>query len=160
MNIFKRTKTVILALALVAAPCFSEEDPAPIQSTTARNEQIVVEFINKIFNERADIATTAHRYVAKEFIQHNPNIATGRAALITALENWLPYVPGQVADIKRVISSGDLVVLHIHYKDSNSPDLGTAGIDIFRVNKRGKIVEHWDVLQPIPEQSANTNGMF
>ncbi|WP_182912237.1 nuclear transport factor 2 family protein [Pseudoalteromonas sp. MSK9-3] len=153
------TLSCALGLSTISLPTIAEENTY-IQSTTARNEALVVEFVNKTFNERADIEETAKRYLARNFIQHNPNIPTGRAALVELLQSWLPYVPGQVAEIKRVISSDDLVVLHVHYYDKNSGELGNAAVDIFRVNKRGKIAEHWDVIQPIPAESANNNGMF
>lgn len=127
---------------------------------TVKNKAIVVEFFNKIFNERADIEQTALQYLAKDYVQHNPYVATGRQGFIDAMSNWLPYVPGQVAQIKRVIASGNLVMLHVHYHNTDSDALGSAVVDIFRVGKHGKIVEHWDVNQQIPEQMAHENGMF
>ena len=66
--------------------------------------------------------------------------------------------PNRSSEIKRVMAEGDLVVLHVHSKPSPE-DRGSAIIDIFRV-ENGKIVEHWDVIQPIPEKAANTNTMF
>ena len=66
--------------------------------------------------------------------------------------------PGVRADVKRVFANGDFVILHVHVK-LQPEDLWLAIVDMFRV-EHGKIVEHWDVRQPIPETAANTNGMF
>ena len=85
---------------------------------------------------------------------------TGRDGFINAMEGWLPYVPNQVADIKRVISAGDLVVIHSHYNDPTTDAPGNAIIDIFRVDADGKISEHWDVSQTVEVSAANDNGMF
>lgn len=74
------------------------------------------------------------------------------------VEGFAKANPGLRADIKRVIAEGDLVVVHVHMKMSDE-DRGLAVIDIFRLED-GKIVEHWDAMQPVPEKSANDNTMF
>jgi predicted SnoaL-like aldol condensation-catalyzing enzyme len=61
-------------------------------------------------------------------------------------------------DIKRVIAEGDLVVSHLLINMAPE-NRGMAGVDTFRLQD-GKIVEHWDVLQPVPERAANDNTMF
>ncbi len=165
MSSKKNSKSIItvigfLVVSLLSGMTHADSDDG-IQSTTARNETIVVEFFNKIFNERADVRKTANRYLTKSYIQHNPYVATGREAFIEAIGGWFSSAPlTRVAEIKRVISSGDLVMLHVHYHDTASTALGSATVDIFRVNKRGKIAEHWDVSQSIPDWMAHDNGMF
>jgi predicted SnoaL-like aldol condensation-catalyzing enzyme len=152
-----KTALVVLLLSLSSTLTFADNK---VKSTTARNEAIVIKFFNKIFNKRASVERTANKYLTEDYIQHNPYVATGREGFITAISGWLPYVPNQVSEIKRVISAGDLVMLHVHYYDPTSESLGSAVIDIFRVNSEGKISEHWDVSQEIPEWMAHDNGMF
>ena len=161
MNMLKTIKTHSLAAVALLMLC-SPSSYANLKEkiNVATNEALVVEFFNKIFNERADVEATANEYLSEDYIQHNPVVPTGREGFITAIGNWLPYVPNQVSEIKRVISAGDLVVLHVHYYDPTSENLGNAVVDIFRVDKQGKIVEHWDVIQAVPAVMAHENGMF
>lgn len=128
-------------------------------SQTASNEALVVSFYNKIFNDRENVKRTAKQYLNKNYIQHNPGVPTGRQGFIDAISNWLPYVPEMRMNIKRVISDGNIVILHVHMFDPTTGTPGAAIIEMFRV-KRGKIVEHWDVVQTIPEYMAHDNGMF
>lgn len=130
-------------------------------STTARNERIVVQFYDRVFNQRHDVAKLAKKYLTKDYIQHNPFVPTGRQGFIDAIGGFLPYVPLSTKyEIKRVIASGDLVVLHVHVHTPGDGNPGTALIDIFRVNNDGKISEHWDVAQQIPDSMPHDNGMF
>lgn len=90
------------------------------------------------------------KLIGKEYKQHNPILPNGVDALIGLFS---PIGPID-ADVKRIIAQGDLVFAHVHYVTFNQ-----AGVDIFRF-KDGKIVEHWDVLQLIPDDPVNDNGMF
>lgn len=95
---------------------------------------------------------------SENFIEHSPNIKDGREALLSLFEKRYKKYPELSMSIKRTVSEGDLVWIHLHVK--HTPDsLGAAGIHIFRL-KDGKIVEHWGVNQPIPEKSKNKNTMF
>jgi predicted SnoaL-like aldol condensation-catalyzing enzyme len=82
----------------------------------------------------------------------------GTEALIKFFEPYFANNPQARSEIKRVVADGDLVMLHVHAK-ANETDRGMAVVDIFRV-ENGKVVEHWDVVQPIPEKAANENTMF
>jgi predicted SnoaL-like aldol condensation-catalyzing enzyme len=100
----------------------------------------------------------AERYLVSTYRQHNPTVGTGREQFVNFAKGFVKQFPQLRFDFKRIIAEGDLVVVHSHLK-VNDKDRGTAVIDIFRL-ENGKIVEHWDVMQPLPEKSANDNTMF
>ncbi|WP_322923874.1 nuclear transport factor 2 family protein [Paenibacillus campi] len=125
----------------------------------AANVKLVTTFYNDFFNKKDGAALK--KYVDVNYIQHNPSVPTGRKPL----ESFIPMLksnPDSRNQIVRVIAEGDIVALHVHGQN-NKDDRGAAVLDMFRVktiNGQLKIVEHWDVVQEVPEQSANTNTMF
>lgn len=98
-------------------------------------------------------------YLAPEYHQHNPAIPNGSAGLRELFSGLFQQFPNLTVERKRVIAEGDLVAVHAHYR-TGPEDRGQSVVDIFRVRKDGKIVEHWDVVQAVPATSANDNTMF
>jgi predicted SnoaL-like aldol condensation-catalyzing enzyme len=149
---------VLVAVAALLTGCASGEraqaDASRVASGAA-NKKLVVDFYRTVFIEKR-VVEGFERFVAPEYIQHNPLLATGREPAVKFLSTRVTRE--SVTDIKRVVAEGDLVVLHVHSR-TNLSDRGRAVIDIFRV-ANGKIVEHWDVIQAVPDKSANTNTMF
>jgi predicted SnoaL-like aldol condensation-catalyzing enzyme len=128
-----------------------------IDSLTAANKANVSDFFTLAFVKK-DVKAAFDKYVGDKYIQHNPNAPDGSEHAIKYLGLWFAANPKASCDIKRIIAEKDLVVIHSHWKDSPEK-LGQAGIDIFRVED-GKIVEHWDVVQDVPEKSVNNNSVF
>ncbi|WP_208025166.1 nuclear transport factor 2 family protein [Achromobacter insolitus] len=140
---------------LVAVSCVAAvpASAAPPQS----NKDLVVAFFRMMFQDR-DIDEAVRLYVSPNYTQHNPYMQDGVGPLVDFFPAYFEQHPQSIVEIKRVIAEGDLVVIHNLWRDSPE-DRGQAVMDIFRVDN-GKIVEHWDVSQEIPENPANKNGMF
>lgn len=157
---FISTKSLAILLIGIAFSFNSFAEPSAT-SNISQAEKIVVEFYDKIFvQHKGDVRNVAMEYVHKDYIQHNPWVATGREAFITAFSRVVEKRPETSKTvIKRVITAGDYVVLHVHAFNTAKDDSGSAGVDIFRV-ENGKIVEHWDVWQKIPENLPHNNGML
>ncbi len=122
-----------------------------------RNKANVIAFYDLMFNQ-CDPVTAIEHYAGETYTQHNPHVGDGKCAFISYFLRMAKEYPGKSVQFKRVIAEENMVVLHCHQKWPNGDDY--AGIDIFRLDEAGKVVEHWDVLQPIPTSSENDNGMF
>lgn len=126
-------------------------------SDLERNKKTVVEFFTRAFNDH-DPADAVAKYVGLQYIQHNPDTPDGAAAFVEGTKKLIAQSPKLSVEIKRVIAEGEFVVTHDLVRRGPG-DRGFAGIDIFRL-EHGRIVEHWDARQPVPEKTANKNTMF
>lgn len=120
------------------------------------NKQIVTDFYQTAFDGNPAKAVADH--VGDRYIQHNPQAPDGPEAFIQFVEWLRGENPGLQLNIKRVIAEGDLVMTHSELV-LRPGEPGRALADIFRL-ENGKVVEHWDVIQDIPTEAANNNGMF
>lgn len=135
-----------IAVPLCAQPAFARD-----LEGEARNKALVLQFYQQLFGDK-DISAI-DRYVAEGYIQHNPTVPTGRAPLRQLFEKVFAGALKTQVDIRRVAADGDLVWLHVRSPAPNGRL--SAVVDIFRI-EGGRIAEHWDVIQPVPEQAANT----
>lgn len=134
-----------IVAALIAFPAFAD------------NKQVVRDFYETAFVKQQP-AEAMKLYVGSQYIQHNPHVKDGQEPFIKYFTGFYKKNPKATTEIKRMIAEGDLVVVHAHSR-ANPKDLGYAAIDIFRL-ENGKIVEHWDAVQPVEKKSANSNTMF
>ena len=126
-------------------------------SDIERNKQTVVDYYELAFNDKQP-EEAVEKYLGPRYIQHNPQAPDGAEAFIGFVRGFAAQFPELSVEIKRVVGEGDIVVPHGVIKTS-AEDAGTVAADFFRLED-GKIVEHWDVLQPFPATSANDHPMF
>ncbi|MGH7717971.1 MAG: nuclear transport factor 2 family protein [Gemmatimonadaceae bacterium] len=121
-------------------------------STRAKIEETTSTLYRKVFNEgKADLLPGL---IAGPYIQHNPLFPNGPEPLM----GYLKQAGNIPCEIKRMAIDGNLAFIHVRYLNWAGKE--HAAVDIFRFNEDGKIVEHWDVLQPVPETASNNNTMF
>ena len=135
----------------------SPEDRETTMSELEKNKSNAQAFYDLMFNQ-CKPREAIEQFAGDEYIQHNPHVADGKEAFIEYFERMVAEYPGKITYFKRAVAEGNLVVLHCHQvwpRDQNY-----AGIDIFRFDENGKIVEHWDVLQVVSPESKNDNGLF
>lgn len=158
------TLTTLLTACTQNRVTTSTEQQAAISTPTnssaqvaEQNKKIVTDFYEGVFLKH-QVQAYADRYIGSQYIQHNPHVPDGKAPFTEFFIQHFKENPQAKSVIKRAVAEGDLVFLHVLSKQ-NEQDRGVAIVDIFRV-ENGKIVEHWDVQQAVPEQSANNNTMF
>ena len=139
----------ILAIALCAQGALAAD--------LERNKRNVLDFYEKGLNQKDFAAASKH--FGATYIQHNPIAADGPEGFKAFVEFLRAKFPQSRSEIKRVFAEGDYVVLHVHAVREPGTR-GAAIVDIFRLDPAGRIVEHWDVRQDVPEKAANGNGMF
>ncbi len=149
-----RRAATAIGLMLAMAPT----TPAPAAERCDLSARAVVERFGELFYTRRDAKAAFETWVAPGYIQHNPAAPDGRAAAIAFLDPFFRANPAIRYTVKRIIADGDIVAVHNLFQ-MDAKDRGAAVVDIFRVEKC-RIVEHWDVVQPIPATSANPHPMF
>ena len=129
-----------------------------------RNLINVLAFYEQLINQKQPVAAT-QKFLRPDYIQHNPLIGTGAKALGEFFASVVSNRPYFRVEVHRIIAANDYVWAHVNFTNlyTDEPgDLGIAGVDIYRFDGEGKVVEHWDTLQevPAPSGAANNNGMF
>ena len=148
-----------IAFALATA-AFMLSTPAAFAADAAQmeaNKKAAMEFYDAAINKKDFEA--ARKYIGDRYVQHNPGAADGIEGFKAFLGFLREKRPNYHSDIKRAFADGDYVILHVHAVREPGTR-GNAIMDIFRLDDKGKVVEHWDVVQPIPETAQNDNTMF
>lgn len=144
-----------LALAVLVTPALAAPSTRE-QKIEDANLKLVTVFYDSFFNKHELVKSTS--VISQDYKQHNPNVADGKDAFVSFFVTYFKSHPNYRTKVAQTAAHGDLVWLHSHFTDGPD-DRGQAVVDIYRV-KAGKIVEHWDVIQNVPEKSANPHTMF
>ncbi|RPI17366.1 MAG: hypothetical protein EHM58_09430 [Ignavibacteriae bacterium] len=122
-----------------------------------RNKRNAMNFYDMAFNQNKP-EEAIEKFAGAGYKQHNPKVPDGKQGFIDYFNKLAKEYPGKHVVFKRIIAEGDFVVFHCYQTWPGDKDW--ASIDIFRCDENGKVIEHWDVLQEIPDTSANENTMF
>ena len=148
-------RLLLAAITFTLLTAMSSARAAGVEQLEA-NEKTVAAFEDAALNRKDFDA--ASKYLGPRYTQHNPNAADGPEGLKGYITFLKDKFPNNRSEIKHIFADGDYVIVHDHAVR----ELGTRGFAIVNIYKleTGKVVEHWDVIQPIPEKAANNNGMF
>lgn len=149
-------RLVSFAIALALTTTAAQAKPCKMTP-----KQVVTQFMDEFYMQKK-VRSSFEKWVDPGYIQHNPFATTGRDAAIAFLEPFVANNPSQKTKIHRIIADGNMVAVHSHGWNETgdaAAKRGFAVVDIFRV-KGCRVMEHWDVLSPVPEAAANTNTMF
>ena len=152
---------VVIVLTLLAVGAMAAADRLDVEKARLeRNKQTVTAFYTTFMNDH-DPEGAMRKYAGAEYRQHNPFVGDGKEAFIAFFKDRFQRVPKTRMEIKRVVAEGDFVVVHVHHLDPTGGK-GRASMDWFRLDPDGRIVEHWDVMQWVPEDNEvkNRNTMF
>ncbi len=149
-----RLISAAIALALTTTAAHAED-------CKLTPKEVVSQFMDEFYIQKK-VRPAFEKWVDPGYIQHNPFAATGRDAAIAFLEPFVANNPTQKTTIHRIIADGNIVAVHSHGWNETGDAAAKRGfsvVDMFRV-EGCKVMEHWDVMSPVPETSANTNTMF
>jgi predicted SnoaL-like aldol condensation-catalyzing enzyme len=148
--------SLVAVVIAIAAFAFAPHGHAADAKQMEENKKTVRALYEAALNKKD--FEEASKYLGPKYIQHNPSAADGHEGLKAFINFLKDKFPNNKSEIKRIFADGDYVIVHVHAVREPGTR-GNAIIDIFRL-EHGKVVEHWDVIQPIPEKAANNNGMF
>jgi predicted SnoaL-like aldol condensation-catalyzing enzyme len=151
---------VVLEILRAAPPQYRSTpfSPSPVsKEVMERNKKAALEFYDFAINKKD--YEMASKYIGADYKQHNPLVGDGKEGFKAFLAMLKTNFPQSHSEVKRVFADGNYVIIHVHsVRVPNTP--GRAIFDCFHFDDNGKIVEHWDAIQDIPEKAANPNGMF
>ena len=127
-----------------------------MQEQTETNKQNAIAFYRMAYT--GDPAKAVELYVGVEYIQHNPLVGDGKQPFIDYFTKMAEQYPDKEIEFVRAVAEGDLVALHTHQTWPGNEEYVT--MDFFRFDAHGKIVEHWDAVQEVPDETKNGNPMF
>ena len=121
-----------------------------------KNKKNAIAFYRTAYS--GDPVKAVEMYVGTEYIQHNPLVADGKQAFIDYFTEMAAQYPSKEIEFVRVVAEGDLVALHTHQTWPDNEEYVT--MDFFRLDAEGKIIEHWDAIQEVPNETKNGNPMY
>ncbi len=154
-SLLRAAAVLVTATALGACQQVVDDSQTAMEAANLKKAVYCMELLEK----HHDLDTASRECFAETYIQHTPWLPDGKEAVLELFAKRIAENPDKTIDIKRMAADGDLVWIHLHSKRAPNDTLGNAVINIFRMQD-GKFVEHWNVVQPVPEEPANDNTMF
>lgn len=152
----------LLAFLMAALAACTTTGAVSRAAVAQQNTAVVLAFLDTVINKH-EVEQAFKLYVTPQYLQHNPGVADGTEAAMRALKSYTHELyPELRLEVKRTVAQGDLVAVHSRYIKHAADRASTRGqavVDLFRL-ERGKIVEHWNVVQEISGESAHDNPVF